>query len=516
MAEPPGNRSAALARVVGLLGGPLLAIAVYVLLPGESVAGGLSATARATAAVAALMAAWWLTEAIPLSATALVPLAIFPLLGIADMSAAAAPYADKVIYLFLGGFLLGAALQRCGMHRRIALITVLVVGTRPRMMIAGCMGAAAMISMWVSNTATVAMMLPIGLSLVAFARDAREGGGEDASRWAGFATAMVLGIAYASTIGGVGTLIGTPPNTVFKAFVERQYGERVSFVGWMKLGIPIVVVFLPLTWLLLTRVAFRVPGEAVSGGRAVVRRSLRELGPVRREEWVVLAVFTFAVLGWMLRGHVVSLYAGARPAGMDWLHLDRLTDEGIAMIAALLLFVAPVGRRPLRFALDWSATRELPWGTLLLFGGGLSLAAAIQSSGLDAFLGRRFEGLRGAPPWLVVLAVSTAVIFLTELTSNTAVAATLMPVLASAATGMGVRPELLLIPVALAASLAFMLPVGTPPNAMAFGTGQVTVGQMARAGLWLNLMSIIIVVLATLLLSGPALGLTLRASPALP
>ncbi|HEY8370805.1 MAG TPA: DASS family sodium-coupled anion symporter [Thermodesulfobacteriota bacterium] len=477
----------------------MLGLAVYLLAPEAAEGGrGLTQEGRVVAGVGVLMAVFWLTEAVPLAATALVPIASLPLLGARTIREAAEPYADPVIFLFMGGFVLGLGMERWGLSRRIALATVLMVGTGPRRLVAGFMLASAAMSMWVSNTATVAIMLPIGASVIRLVRArAEEGAGQPG---ADFAAALVLGIAYAATIGGVATLIGTPPNAVLKGYVERAYGQEIGFGTWFAVGLPLVAVFLPLAWLYLTAVAFPVRLGRVPGGRQLIRDELDRLGPMSRGERVVAVVFALTALAWVARPGIVALTG-----------LTGLTDEGIAVIAAGTLFLIPVDVRTRTFAMDWETASRLPWGILVLFGGGLSLAAAIQGTGVDRFIGGSFESLRGVHPFLVVVAVTTVVIFLTELTSNTAVATTMMPVLGGAgvSAALGLDPTLLLVPATLGASFAFMLPVATPPNAIVFGSGHVRLGQMVRAGFWLNLIGIVLVSLVGYFVAGPALGLDL-------
>jgi solute carrier family 13 (sodium-dependent dicarboxylate transporter), member 2/3/5 len=466
---------------------------------------GLSAAGRATTAVAVLMAIWWLTEAIELSATALLPIALFPLLGVRSIREATAPYADPVIFLFLGGFMLGLAMERWGLHKRIALLTILLVGTRPTMMIAGFMLATALMSMWVSNTATAVMMMPIGISVIhlVFARLGREFD-KDALPAAGtpganFATCLMLGIAYAASIGGVGTLIGTPPNVVMKGFIERTYGIEISFIHWMLLGVPLVAVFLPIVWVYLTRIAFPVKIQEIPGGRELMRGELAALGPMKRGEWGVLIVFLCTATLWISRPSLPRIQGVGT-------YFTGLTDEVIAIAAAIALFVIPVNPGKGIFIMDWPTARKLPWGILLLFGGGLSLAAAIQATGVDRWIGSGFTVLQGMAMLIILLAIALVVIYLTEMTSNTAVTTTLMPVLAGAATGLAVAPGPLLITAALAASFAFMLPVATPPNAIVFGTGYVRLPQMVKAGFWLNIMGAGLVAVFVYLAAGRLLG----------
>ncbi len=507
---------------IGLIAGPLAAVGAYLLLPravlddAGAVQSGLTGAGRATAAVAVLMAVWWLSEAIDLSVTALVPIALFPLVGASAIGQATAPYADKVIFLFLGGFVLALGMERWGLHKRIALRTILLVGTKPRTLIGGFMVATAVLSMWVSNTATAAMMYPIGISVIhlVFSRMGKEydpvrtpGSGVEG---ANFATCLMLGIAYAATIGGVGTLIGTPPNVVLAGYIERTYGVRVSFVGWMTFGVPIVCVMLPLTWFYLTRIVFPVRLKEIAGGREMIAGELRALGPMRPAEWVVMIVFLLTAAAWILHTPIADATGFYREAA-DGKRTYFLSDEGIAIMAAIALFIIPVDRKRGAMAMDWATASRLPWGILLLFGGGLSLAAAIQANGVDAFIGRAFGVLEGVHPFIIIGSVAVVVVFLTELTSNTAVTNALMPVLggAGAAAALGVDAELLLIPAAVAASLAFMLPVGTPPNAIVFGSGYVRLPQMVKAGFGLNLLSVAVVTLFCYFLAERLLALNL-------
>jgi sodium-dependent dicarboxylate transporter 2/3/5 len=487
-----------------LLAGPLVAVVAYVLLPdsypdAQGALVELGGAGRATLSVMAWMAVWWLTEAIDLSATALLPLVLFPLLGIADVRAAATPYANPLIFLFLGGFVLARAMQRWGLDRRIALVTLRLVGAEPARMVGGFMLGTAVLSMFVSNTATAAMMLPIGLSVIGLVRPESDDAGS-----ANFPVCLMLGIAYAASIGGTGTIIGTPPNAFLVGFVrdsiDPAYRMEISFARWLAVGLPLVAVFLPLVWLLLTRVLFPVARVSIEGGGAFVRDELRKLGPASRGEWTSGIVFLATALVWILRPVLADLEtAGGRHP------LGGLTDAGVAMTAALVLFVLPVDWRRGRFAMDWPTARGLPWGILLLFGGGLSLASAVQSTGVAEFLGSRVGVLPHLPPLVLVLAVATLVIFLTELTSNTATTATLLPILAALAPGLGTHPYVLIVPAALAASCAFMMPVATPPNAIVFGSHLVTLPQMCRAGLWLNLVGIVLVTLLTFAVVGPVL-----------
>jgi sodium-dependent dicarboxylate transporter 2/3/5 len=476
---------------IGLVAGPLAALAVYRLLPATyfDVASGatleLTSAARATMAAMAWMAVWWLTEAVEIAVTALLPMALFPLLGIGSIGETTAPYASSVIFLFFGGFVVALAMQRWGLDRRIALTTLRFVGTRPAHMIGGFMLATAALSAFVSNTATTAMMLPIGTSVIALAAGRRE---EDRARsdvGDHFPLALMLGIAYSASIGGLATILGTPPNIFLVGFLREHQGLDVTFLGWLRVGVPIVVVLLPLAWLLLTRWIYPVGRAPIPGVAESLREALAELGPLSRGERITLTVAVSAALAWITRPLLVAWsIGGLRP-------LAGLTDTGIAMLAALVLFVTPVDLRRREFAMDWTTAERLPWGVLILFGGGLSLAAAVQRHGVAEFLGAQAHALADWPALVVIVLVTAAMIFLTELTSNTATAATLVPILAALAPGLGIPMLRLVIPATLAASCAFMLPVATPPNAIVFGSGQVTLPQMARAGLWLNLLAIL-------------------------
>ncbi len=473
---------------VGLLLGPAL-FAVFLL---TSPPLGVPEPAWRVAAVTLLMATWWVTEAIPLAATALLPLVLFPLFGIVSIDAAAAPYANPVIFLFMGGFLLAAAFERCGLHRRLALTMVRLGGAGPRQIVGSFMAATAFISLWVSNTATVAMLLPMALSLVDLVEERADFTPSAERAHRNFAVALLLGLAYAANIGGLGTLIGTPPNALLAGYMAESYGRQIGFVQWMLFGVPLVLVGLPLAWLLLTRVFFPVSAERIAGGREAIAAQARALGRMTRAEWTVGVVAALTAAAWLTQ----PLLARAIPG---------VSDAGIAVTASLLLFLIPVGRRGER-ALGWDATRRVPWDVLVLFGGGLSLANGIQQTGLAVAVGKSAAAAGAMPIALVVLVVTTIVVFLTELTSNTAVAAALLPVVTSLAVAIGGDPLLLAVPTVLAASCGFMMPVGTPPNAMVYGTGRIRMPEMLRAGLATNLLFIALITIATLALAPMVLG----------
>lgn len=355
------------------------------------------------------------------------------------------------------------------------------MGAQPARLVAGFMLATAFLSMWISNTAATIILLPVGVSITAMLR--REGSGVPADAAKAFATCLMLAIAYSASIGGSGTLIGSPPNLVVASFLKSRYGCEVSMLDWMMFGLPVVAAFLPLAWLYLTRIAHPIRIDKLPGGHQAVRSELTALGPMQRPERAVAIVFSSAALAWILRPQIVA-----------WTGLTGLTDSVIAVAAALLLFVLPTGDG--RRVLDWDTAVKLPWGILLLFGGGLSLAMAISLHHVDAFIASGLSGLAGMPMLLVVFAVAVLVVFLTELTSNTAIATAFVPVVAAVALGLGVEPLPLLLAVGLGASYAFMLPVATPPNAIVFGSGAISIGQMIRAGIVLNLIGTALVTVA--------------------
>lgn len=476
----PGERAEAVAprtlrlRWWGLTLGLVAGVLVYLVMPGDA-----PSAARVTAGTAVLMGIWWMTEAIPIPATALVPLVVFPVVGGAEIDDVGAAYGNNIIFLFMGGFMLALAMQRWNLHRRIALVTVRAMGTNPAMVVAGFMVATGFLSMWVSNTATAVMMLPIGVSVLmlvvglegqeepeATTADDGSGAPEEAATEHGalrtnFGTALMLGIAYAASIGSLGTIIGTPPNTLLVGYLSKEHDIDIGFGQWMLVGVPLAVVFLIICWFLLTKVLFRPEIDEIPGGRQLMSSELDKLGRMSGGEKRVLAIFVLAAASWV-------------GVPLIWPDDVPISDAGIAMVVALLLFVLPAGAARGVRLLDWESAVELPWGVLLLFGGGLALSGQFSSSGLTDWIGEQAEALGGLPVVLLVVVFGAAIIFLTELTSNTATAATFLPVSGGVALGLDVDPMLLTIPVALAATCAFMLPVATPPNAIAFGSGYVT------------------------------------------
>ncbi len=468
--------------------GPLLAVVVYLLLP------ELPEEARRTAGVGTLMAVFWVTEALPLPATSLLPLVLFPALGITRFDEAAAPFAKPVIFLFMGGFMLAMAVERSGLHRRIALRILRVVGETPGRLLAGFMGATALLSMWISNTATTVMMIPIATSIVAMLPG--EGAESDRSDDAGrFELCLLLGIAYSASIGGLGTLVGTPPNAMLVGFLH-EHGIEVGFGRWMLLAVPLVVLFLALSWLVLDKLVLRDSARSVSIDRAAIREQYAGLGELTRAEWTVLSVFIATAALWIFREPLTHC---------TWLieicpWVGRISDASIAIAAAVVLFLLPVDKATGHRALDWESANRLPWGVLILFGGGLSLAGAMTASGLNEAVAEVLRSLENLPPFLLIVAVTGFVIFLTEVASNTATIAALLPVLFSIGADAVGGPLPMMVPATLAASCAFMLPMATGPNAVVFGTGRVSMQAMMRGGLWLNLVGILLIPLAMLVI----------------
>lgn len=434
---------------------------------------GLSEGGTRVAMLAVLMAVLWVTEAIPIPATALLPLVLLPILGVAPIKQAAAPYSDPIIYLFMGGFMLALAMERWNLHRRIALAIIASVGTRPRSLVLGFLCAASFISMWTSNSATAMMLLPIGVSVYGLLKaNARAESGARA-----MGAALVLAIAYGSNIGGMGTLIGTPPNAILKAYMEKSHGVHIGFGQWMLIGIPIILISIPLVHLLLTRVSFRVSNDDIPGVREQIAGERAKLGRMTWPEWAVSIAFGIAITLWISREAWKGTAFGA-----------LLTDEVIAMGAASLLFFIPADRKQTAFILDWKGLQKMPWDVLILFGGGLSLAGAMDKTGLVTTLAKALEGMSGWPPLAIVFLVTLVMIFATALTSNTATATAFLPVIGALAIGVGQPPLLLCVPVAIAASADFALPVGTPPNAIAYSSGLVSLPRMLRAGIWVDLL----------------------------
>lgn len=476
-------------RDFGLVVG-LLVFVVILLSPAPE---GLSDAAWKTAAVTLLMGIWWISEAIPISATALLPIVLFPVLGITSISESTSPYANPLIFLFMGGFILAIAMQKWQLHKRVAIGIVSLVGVNPSSIIIGFIIASAFLSMWVSNTATAIMMLPIAISILDLLN--KKKGGEKIN----FEIVLILSIAYACNIGGMGTLIGTPPNALLAAFLNENYGIEISFLQWMMVGVPSMLISLPIVYFILSKVVYPVKIETLPGGKEIIEAQVKELTKMSSQEKKVATVFVVAAFSWIFRPILVNILPG-------------LSDAGIAIAASVALFLIPSKKGG--GLLVWSDTVKLPWGVLVLFGGGLSMAAAISSTGLATWIGSGIGGLNTWPIVLIIFIVVGLMVFLTEMTSNTASTAAFLPILASVAIGLGENPLLLAIPAVFGASCAFMLPVATPPNAIVYGSGKITIPEMSRAGLWLNLVFIVMLSIASLTLFSWIFGIELGEIPA--
>ena len=478
--------------------GIALGPALFALLRFLPAPGGMGDDAWTVAAVAVLMAVWWLTEAVPVAATALLPLALFPVLGQGSMAAVAAPYANPLIFLFMGGLMIALAVERWGLHRRIALAVLTRVGTRPRQLVGAFMAVAAGLSMWISNTASTIMMLPIALSVIAIVTVVKSDGDDPDDN--PFAKTLLIATAYGASMGGVATLVGTPPNALLAGFVSAELGITIGFAQWMMLGVPTALIMLALGWLILTRLVFRIGGDAMPGAAGAINREAEDLPPMSVAEKRTLAVFLVTATLWIFRPLLQGIEALSGT-------LSGLSDAGIAITAGVALFCVPVNLKKRQFLLNWEWAKKLPWGVLILFGGGLSLAGQVQASGLAVWIGESLAAFEAMPLLALILILTTVIVFLTELTSNTATTATFLPVIAALATAIDAPAMMLLAPAALAASMAFMMPVATPPNAIVFSGGQLTIPDMARAGLLVNLSAIAVITAVVWLLAPFVFGL---------
>ena len=471
-------------KQAGLWMGPIVALSMFITAAWQD---SMPHNAWIVAGVGLWMAIWWATEAIPVAATAFIPLVSFPLLQVIPVKAVAQSYAHPTIFLFLGAFLLALSVEKWALHRRIALGVLVRTGTDGPKLIFGFMVAGALLSMWMTNTSTAMMLLPIATSVAAMVVEKSNGVSDDDKE--AFQVALLLALAYATTIGGMSTIIGTPPNVLLAGFIEETYGIEIAFFDWMLIGLPLALALLPLGWVVLTRVAFRVEVPASPETAGVIDRMRKEMGAMTSPERRVGLLFLIVVVLWMAR---------------KWLNevprLEGLNDAGIVMAAGLLLFVIPAGNGSPARLMQWDDVVGLPWGVLILFGGGLALAAQVSGSGLAVWLGESLLPVAGLGTLVLVAAAVGLVVFLTELTSNLATAATFLPVVAAIAAQSGVEPLVLCVPITLAASCAFMLPVATPPNAIVFSSGALTIPQMIRAGILMNLIAMMTLTLLAVFL----------------
>ena len=471
-----------LAKTLGLWLGPILFMAM--LLMGQS-QQAMPVDAWLVAAVGLWMAVWWSTEAVPVAATAFIPLILFPVLQVTPVKTVAQSYAHPTIFLFLGAFILALAVEKWSLHRRIALTVLSRTGTDGRKLILGFMIAASLLSMWMTNTSTAMMLLPIAASVAAMVAEKASGTSAESKRT--FQVALLLSLAYATTIGGMATIIGTPPNVLLAGFIEETYGLQIAFLDWMLIGLPLALVLLPLGWVVLTRIAFTVDIAESKEAGDVIADMRRQLGVMHASERRVGLLFLVVVFCWMTRSWL-----------NDFSSFEGVSDAGIVMAAALLLFVIPAGDASGQRLMVWEDVSRLPWGVLILFGGGLALAAQVSGSGLAVWLGESLLPVASLGTLVLIVAAAGLVVFLTELTSNLATAATFLPVIAAIAAQSGIEPLVLCVPVTLAASCAFMLPVATPPNAIVFSSGVLTIPEMVRAGFLMNLIALVaLTILAT-------------------
>lgn len=474
--------------------------------------GGMSRAAQHTAAVASLMVIWWITEAIPIPATALLPLALFPMLKVLPAGKVALSYGDKNIFLFMGGFFMAVTMEKWELHRRIALNIIRIIGLSPRRVILGFMVATAFLSMWISNTATTMMMLPIGLAII-YQFDRLFG--TDESESFDFKQALMLSIAFAASIGGIGTLVGTPPNIIFVATLRKIFpsAPEITFVKWFFVCFPLVVIFLPIAWVYMTRIAFRIPTGAASAGTNVIQEELGKLGRMKKAEKWTLAYFILLALGWTFRKNLNFGFVHI-PGWSNLLGIDKsVHDSTVAIFVSMLLFLTPVNLRKGQFLLDWKSAVRIPWGILILFGGGIALAAGFGETGLAKWIAHSLAAIQHFPLIIMMFSVSLLMVMLTEVTSNTAITTIFMPILAATAVAMGVNPIGMMMVGTISASLAFMLPVATPPNAIVFGSGYVRLPTMAKVGFGLDVVGILLVILVMYLLAGPVFGISFTQLP---
>ncbi len=467
-------------KLLPLLLGPVLFTAVL-FIPTKA---GFTYPMKTLVASTLWIAVWWITEVVPLAATSLLPLILFPAFGILPFEQTAIGYANNVVFLFMGGFMIAVTMQRWGLHRRIALNIVKYIGTNPSRLILGFMVATGFMSMWISNTATAVMMMPVGLAVIKEVSGADSDGGSSGKKY-GFGTTLMLGIAYAASIGGVATLIGSPPNAIFASVAGALYGVEITFTQWFIYGFPIAVIFLIIAWVCLILKTSSSSLDQPVGAKDAIDKELQLLGPVSKGEKITAVIFLFTGLAWIFR----SLFLQSI--------MPFLSDAMISMIAMMLMFVIPVNMNKGIFLLDWETAAKIPWGILILFGGGIAIANGFTETGFAGWLGNSLSIAQSAPLIVVLLMVVTLIILLSNVTSNTGTISMMLPVAASLAVGMSVNPFSIMIAATTAVSFVFMRPVGTPPNAVVFGSGYVTIPQMAKFGMILTVISIILITLIT-------------------
>lgn len=482
---------------VGLISGIVLFIIFLFNIPGFN----MSPQASATAGVVLMMACFWVSLCLPIPVTSILPIVLFPLLGVATSGVTVKYYANNNIYLFMGGFIIALAIEKWGLHRRIALTITSVLGTSPGRVVMGFMCGTAFMSMWISNTATTMMMLPIGMAVIS---ETMKLTGKETR----FATILMLGIAYGASVGGIATPIGTPPNIVFLGQFKKGFpgAPEISFFEWIKVFMPLTVILIPLAWFILIKV-LGLKSQKIKMGREVIREELKKLGPMDSAEKRILVVFVVTAFLWIFRSDIVIGFFTIPGWSRLLPYPDYIHDATVAVFMAIILFIIPAGKKyPGKFVMDWSTALKLPWGILLLFGGGFAIAGGFSASGLDKLIGLALRPYLIFHPLIIVFMICLLLTFLTELTSNTATTAALLPIMRGMALALGLNPLLLMIPATISASMAFMLPVATPPNAIVFSSGRIRMGQMVRVGLVLNLVIAVVVAAFVYYLVLPAWG----------
>lgn len=462
-----------LGTITGGILGPVLFIIILTFFRPD----GLSEQGVSVLACTVWIATWWITEAIPIAATSLLPIVLFPLTGALEIGDTTAAYGHKYVFLYIGGFILAVAIERWNLHKRIALSVIKVIGTNVSLIILGFMVSTAFLSMWISNTATSVMMLPIGMAIISQLKD-NPATKEDENLQ--FGKVLMLAIAYSASIGGIATLIGTPPNIVLAGILEEYYNIEITFAQWIMLGLPISLMLLFICWQYLIKIAYPIKQKSFPGGIEEINKQYHTLGKITYEEKLVLLVFVCTAVAWISRSFILQKI------------LPQIDDTIIAICAGLILFIIPASKSKGRALLNWEEAVKIPWGVLLLFGGGLALAQGFKVSGLASWIGSQLTLLDNMHLFAILLILVAAINFLTEITSNLATTAMMLPILAPLALGLDVHPYMLMIATTLAASCAYMLPVATPPNAVVFGSGYLKVYDMVRAGIWMNIISIII------------------------
>ncbi|SDM22206.1 solute carrier family 13 (sodium-dependent dicarboxylate transporter), member 2/3/5 [Sediminibacillus halophilus] len=497
--KPPKSKRFNNRQRIGMCIGPLLFLAILLFFHPS----GLDPSGVSVLASTVWIAVWWITEAIPIPATSLLPIVLFPLTGGLDIDTTTSSYGSDTIFLFMGGFIIALAMEKWNLHKRIALSIILAIGTSTEKIILGFMIATGFLSMWISNTATAMMMVPIGLAIiyqVADSLNAEKPGTVNPDNFM-FGKALMLGIAYSASIGGLGTIIGTPPNTIMVGFIKETYGIDISFALWMAFGVPLVIVLMTLAWYYLIKIAYPPVIKQLPGGKEVIQKEKQSLGTMQQEERIVSIVFALAAVAWITRSFLLNDL------------IPGINDAVIAISAAIILFTIPANKKHGGYIMDWETAKRLPWGILLLFGGGLAIAAGFTESGLARWMGEQLTVLGNVHLFVIVLLTVAMVIFLTEITSNTATGTMMMPIMASLAMAIDVHPYTLMAAAAIAASCAFMLPVATPPNAVVFGSGYLKIPDMAKAGIFLNIAAIAVITLAVFYLLRVVWGIDIQSFP---